>query len=334
MRRLSLRLLDAIVLLWLVVTLTFVLLHGAPGDPASLLVAPSATAAEIAQTRARLGLDAPLPVQYARWIGTVLQGELGVSVATSQSVRTMLDEAIPVSVGLGAVSLCLSLLVGGALGAWQALRASRSRDLLLTLVNTAAVATPSFWLALSLVVVSTSGAALLGLPTWLRLPAFGMSTPAGAPAGWAGFTDLARHAVLPVLVLTIPGAAGVARFARQAIGEARRAPHVAAATARGLPRGRIELRYILRLALPPLVVLVGLMLPGIIAGSVFVEQVFAWPGMGRLLLTAIAGRDYPVVLAVTLFYGAAVILCNLAADLLTIWLDPVQRQRHAAAGIP
>lgn len=331
MHRLLIRLLDALVLLWLVTTFTFALIHLAPGDPATLLVSPNATVEEMVRQRAQFGLDAPLPAQYVGWLRAVLQGDLGISLATSRPVRTVIGEALPVSLALGGISLTLSFLIGTLIGWWQALRASRATDTAMTVASTVAYAAPSFWLALALVVLATSGAASMGAPAWLRLPAFGVESPAGLAEGLARWRDVGRHAILPLLVLVLPGAAGVARFARQSLLSASQLPHVAAAKARGVPRSRVERRHILRLALTPLVVLFGLMLPGIIAGSVFVEQVFAWPGLGRAMLSAIASRDYPVVLGMTLMYASVVILANLLADLLLLQLDPRQEHgRHAA----
>lgn len=323
MRRLLLRVADAIVLLWIVTTLTFALLHLAPGDPATLLIAPTATAEEVAQLRARLGLDAPLPVQYARWLGDVLQGDLGNSIVRAMPVRAVIAEALPVSLFLGGVSLLVSFVLGTGLGMLQALRVRHRVDTVLSVVSVTLYAAPSFWLALALVAVFTSGAAVLGWPEWLRLPAFGMQSPAAGAVAW--WSDRARHAVLPLLVLSVPGLAGVARYARQSVLEAKAAPHVTSALARGLSQARVEWRYILRTALTPLVVLFGLTLPGVIAGSVFVEQVFAWPGLGRTMLAAIAGRDYPVVLGLTLVYATAVVLANVLADALLVALDARRR---------
>jgi peptide/nickel transport system permease protein len=321
--RLLLRVTDAAVLLWIVTTLTFALMHLAPGDPAALLIAPTATAAEAEQMRASLGLDAPLPVQYARWMGGLLQGELGTSLTRSLPVRTVIAEALPVSLFLGGVSLLVSFVVGTLLGLVQALRVGPRADAWMSVVSLTLFAAPSFWLALALVALFTSGVAALGLPDFMRLPAFGMQSPAaGAEVSWG---DRMRHAVLPLLVLSIPGVAGVARYARQTIREANAAPHVASAFARGLSRVRVEWRHVLRTALTPLVVLFGLTLPGVIAGSVFVEQVFAWPGLGRTMLSAIGARDYPVVLGLTVVYAATVVGANLLADVLLWLLDPRRR---------
>lgn len=326
MQRFTIRIADALLLLWIVTTITFVLLHLAPGDPATLLVSPSASAEDVARLRASLGLDASLPEQYVRWLGNLLRGDLGMSLATSRPVSSVILEALPVSLLLGGASLFLSYLFGIVLGAIQSRRAGSASDTALTAVATTAYAAPSFWLALALVALATSGASAVGAPDWLRLPAFGMRDPAALATGWGAVQDVARHALLPVAVLAIPGAAGVARYARQALIDARALPHVSAANARGLPSRIIDRRYVLRNALPPLVVLFGLMLPGVIAGSVFVEQVFAWPGLGRTMIGAIAARDYPVVLGLSVVYAATVIAANMAADLVVLRIDPRRRQ--------
>lgn len=330
MRRFVIRLFDALILLWLVTTFTFALIHLAPGDPATLFVAPTASADDIARQRAQFGLDASLPAQYAHWLSATLRGDLGISMATSRPVRALIFEALPVSLFLGGVSLLLSFVFGTLIGSWQSLRARPASDTAMSVVTTVMYAAPSFWLALALVVLATSGAAAMGAPAWLRFPAFGVESPAGLSQGFDYWRDVGRHAVLPLLVLVLPGAAGVARYARQSTMEASLAPHVAAARARGLPRSRVERRHIVRLALTPLVVLFGLMLPGVIAGSIFVEQVFAWPGLGRTMLSSIAARDYPVVLGMTLMYATVVIAANLVADMCLLALDP--RQRSAPGG--
>ncbi|HEY0969445.1 MAG TPA: ABC transporter permease [Gemmatimonadales bacterium] len=319
------RLAGAAVLFWLVVTLTFVLVRLAPGDPAALLVPPDASAADAARLRERLGVDEPLVVQYARWAGGVLRGDMGESFAQGRPVAALLAEALPVSLFLGGASLVLSFVLGTAVGAVQAGRRGGAADRALTIATTTLYAAPSFWLALALVAVFTYGAAKWGFPAALRLPAFGMRDPAGEATGLAAAADLARHAILPVIVLTATGAAGVARYARSAVADVVGADFVRTAHAKGVGAVEVQRRHVLRNALPPLVVLVALMLPGVLAGSVFVESVFAWPGMGRLMLGAIAARDYPVVLGATVVYAALVIASNLAADLVLPLLDPRRR---------
>ena len=317
----------AALLLWLVVTLTFALVRLAPGDPSAFLVSPTASAADVARVRADLGLDRSIPVQYARWLGTTLRGDLGVSFSSGKPVRQVLREAAPISIGLGAVSLALTFLLGVPIGMLQASRRGRVTDRVLTVMTTAVYAAPSFWLALALVAVFTYGAATLGLPAAWRLPAFGLHTPGVTLHGWARLSDIVRHSILPVVILTAVGAAGIARYARTSVADTLRLDFVRTARAKGVSSRGVFGRHVLANILPPLVVLFALSLPGLLAGSIFVESVFAWPGLGRATLTAILARDYPVVMGATVVYAAAVILANLAAELSLPLLDP---RREAA----
>ena len=320
------RVAGAVLLFWLVVTLTFVLVRAAPGDPAALLLGESGSAADLARRRAELGLDAPLAVQYARWTGGVLRGDLGASIATGRPVASLLRDALPISLALGGASLALSFLLGTLVGTVQAARRGHASDVALTVATTTVYASPSYWLALALVALFTWGAARWGFPDWLRLPSFGIRDPGGQLTGAAALVDVVRHAILPVTVLSAIGAAGIARYARSSVADLLGSDWVRTARAKGLAPGRVYARHVLRNALPPLVVLLALSLPGVVAGSVFVESVFAWPGMGRTMLGAIAARDYPVVIGATVLYAALVIAANLAADLLLPVLDP-RRER-------
>lgn len=321
------RLSTAVVLFWLVVTLTFVLIRLAPGDPAAFLVPPGASEADAARVRAELGLDRSMLVQYARWFGATLSGDLGTSFASGRPVSALLAEAAPISLMLGGVSLALTFLIGVPVGMVQAAKRGRLTDKALTVVTTAIYAAPSFWLALALVAVFTYGAATMGLPPGWRLPAFGIRTPGLALEGWAGVLDVIRHSILPVSILAAVGAAGIARYARTSVADVLRLDFVRTARAKGLPNRTVFARHVLANVLPTLVVLFALSLPGLLAGSIFVESVFAWPGLGRAMLTAILARDYPVVMGATVFYAAAVIAANLAAELTLPLLDP---RREAA----
>jgi peptide/nickel transport system permease protein len=325
MRNAIRRLVSAAALFWIVLTITFLLARVAPGDPATLLVPPNASAEDQARLRAQLGLDAPLIVQYARWATGLFKGDLGESFARRAPVSAVLAEAIPVSAGLGAASLALTFVIGVALGMYQAARRGTISDRALTIATTTVYAAPSFWLALALIATFTYGAARWGFPDWLRLPAFGMRDPASDATGLGAVADLARHALLPVLTLSAIGAAGIARYARTIAADQLSQDYVRTARAKGATRRRVYLRHVLANAWPPLVVLFALALPGLLAGSVFVEGVFAWPGMGRVTLAAVAARDYPVILGATAVYAAAVILANLAADLALPLLDPRRR---------
>lgn len=329
---LSRRVVESAILLWLVVTLIFALVRLAPGDPATLLVPPTATAEDADRLRSELGLDRPVIVQYARWAGAALRGDLGESYALRMPVSQALAEAAPVSLLLGLASVLLSFGIGVPIGMAQANGRGGTGDRATTAVTAAVFAAPTFWVALALVAFFTYGAATLGLPAGVRLPALGIRTPGVALDGWPAFMDVVRHAILPVFTLAAVGAAGVARYARTHFADVMELDLVRAARARGVSRAGVLWRHVTPNALPGIVVLFALTLPGIVAGSVFVEAVFAWPGLGRLTLSAIAARDYPVVLGAGIWYGAAVIAANLAADLLLPVIDP--RRRATAASRP
>jgi peptide/nickel transport system permease protein len=297
-----------------VLTLTFVLLHLAPGDPAEHLVGLTATAEQVAAQRHELGLDRPLPEQYAAWIGRFVRGDWGTSMATGRPVRTMLAVAWPATVRLVGLSLALSYVLGILIGAVQATR-GRGTDTALSLVTVTLFAMPGYWLGLMLVMLFTY---------WLRLlPAFGA---AGLDADFLGpggrIVDALRHLALPLATLTLIGLAGTARFVRGAMLDVRHAAFITTARSQGLSETRITLRHILRNALVPTITLLGLSLPALFSGAVFVEGIFAWPGVGRVLIEAVQARDYPVVMAATAVSATLVVAGNLLADALAAWVDP------------
>jgi peptide/nickel transport system permease protein len=315
----------AIGVIWLVLTLTFALLHAAPGDAADLLLPPDAPAEVAQRMRADLGLDRPLPVQYGRWLSNLLRGDLGESIQRSEPVLTVIREALPVSLWLGSTSLALTFVVGIAVGALQAARRDRWADRLLTGLTTTIYAAPSYWLALTAIALFTYGLSRMGAPSWARLPAFGLTSPALEAGGVTAFLDLLRHSVLPITVLAAIGAAGIARYARSSFLDLARQDWVRTARAKGLAPRAVMGRHLLANALPPLVVLLMLSLPGVVAGSVFIESIFAWPGMGRVMLGAIAARDYPVVMGATVTYATVVVLANAMSDVLLDLVDPRRR---------
>ncbi|MCC6771814.1 MAG: ABC transporter permease [Gemmatimonadaceae bacterium] len=316
---------ESLLLFWLVVSLTFLLAHLAPGDAADLLVSPSASPEEVTSLRRTLGLDASLPVQYVRWVGGVLRGDLGESFALREPVVRVIARALPISLALGLTSLVLTFVVGVSVGLFQAARRGHWQDRVLTGIGITIFAAPSYWLALALVALFTTGASWWGFPDWLRLPAFGIRSPASTAAGWDAAREVIRHALLPVTVLAAIGAAGIARYARAAALDLAGSDWVRTARAKGVVERRVMGRHLLANAVPPLVVLFALSVPGVVAGSVFVEGIFAWPGMGRLMLAAIAARDYPVVMGATLVYAALVLIANGLADMTLYLLDPRRR---------
>ena len=305
-----------------VVTLTFFLLHLAPGDPVELLLGPTASPEQLAAQRTALGLDRALPVQFAAWLGRFARGDWGTSIGKGQPVRAVIGTAWPATVRLVGLSLLLSYVIGIAIGAVQGARSGSRTDTALSVVTVTLFALPGYWLGLMLVMVFTY---------WARaLPAFGAAGfDADFLTGWGRLADQLRHLALPLATLTLIGAPGAARFVRGAMIDVAAQPFVMTARAKGLTPVQVATRHILRNALTPVVTLLGLSLPALFSGAVFVEAVFAWPGVGRVLVEAVQARDYPVVMAATAVSAALVVAGNLLADVLAAWLDPRIGRRAA-----
>jgi peptide/nickel transport system permease protein len=298
-----------------VVTLTFFLLRLAPGDPVEHLLGPAASPDQVAAQRHALGLDRSIPVQYTAWVSRFVRGDWGVSIAKGRPVRTVLGDAWPATVRLVGLSLLLSYLLGIAIGAVQAQRRGSRTDTALSVMTVTLFAVPGYWLGLMLVMVFTY---------WARaLPAFGASgLDADYLTGWTRVADGLRHLILPLATLTLIGVGGCARFVRGAMLDLAAQPFVTTAHAKGLSAFQVTTRHVLRNALTPVVTLFGLSLPALFSGAVFVEAVFAWPGVGRVLVEAVQARDYPVVMAATTVSAVLVVAGNLLADALAAWLDP------------
>jgi len=313
-------------LYWCVLSLTFVLLRLAPGDPATFLLPPGATAADAERLRVELELDRPVVAQYARWAERTLHADLGTSFVDRRPVAEVIGDALPVSLALGGASLLLSFLLGAVAGVIQAARHGRAADFLITVVSVVLAASPAYWLGLAGIAFFTYLASTLDLPMWMRLPAVGMTTPGVELHGFAHLADLARHSVLPVSLLAAIGAAGVARYVRTSALDIMRSDWLRTARAKGASERRVLSRHLAANLRAPLITLFALALPGTVAGSVFVETIFGWPGMGRLMVTSIIARDYPVALGCAAAYGAIVLLANLAAESLLPWADPRVRE--------
>jgi len=297
-----------------VVTLMFFLIRLAPGDPALLLVGPTATQEQLQAQRRAMGLDRPLPEQYATWLGRFIQGDWGSSIATGRPVGTMISQAWPATVSLVGLSLLLSYLLGILVGAVQASRGGRL-DTSLSVITVTLFAVPGYWLGLMLVMVFTY---------WARmLPSFGAAgLDADFLTGWDRVADRLRHLTLPLVTLTLIGVGGTARYVRGAMLDVRHSPHVAIARAKGLAPYQVTMRHVLRNALIPVLTLLGLSLPALFSGAVFIEAIFAWPGVGRVMVEAVGARDYPVIMAATTVSAVLVVAGNLLSEALTAWADP------------
>ncbi len=311
------RALQAIPLLIGVVTLIFLILHLAPGDPTAVWFNPDIPPDVLDRMRRSMGLDQPMHVQYLLWVKAFLTGDFGYSYTQFRPVAEVIGDTLPNTLLLGGVSLLVIFGVGCAAGAFQAVRQHGPADSLLTFVTLFLYSMPGFWLGLMLILAASTGL------SWLGLPVSGMTSVNHDLLGpIARIGDIAAHLVLPTIALGLAAAAGVARYTRGEMLEVIRQDYIRTARAKGLPERAIILRHAMRNALIPVVSLVGLYLPLLFGGALVIEVVFSWPGMGRLMYDAILARDYPVVMASSFLFGVIVIVGNLVADLLYAVVDP------------
>ncbi len=320
------RVLAAIPLLLGVATVVFLALSLAPGDAASRLIRPGMSPETLEQIRRNFGLDDPMVLRYLRWLWASVRGDLGYSFYYNMPVRNLLAGVLPNTLLLTSLALFLSFLLGILLGVAQAVRQNSLMDSALSGVTLFFYSMPSFWLALMLILVFSVNARILwDLP--FALPSSGMASPGFDLMGPVEkLADRAIHLVLPTLTLTLVMTAGVSRYVRSGMIEVLGQDYIRTARAKGLPESRIVLKHALRNALVPVVTLFGVYFPFLLSGTVLVEVVFSWPGMGRLMVESVGTRDYPVVLAGSVLFGGMVVVGNLLADLLYGVVDP--RIRH------
>lgn len=321
MRRfVAVRILHAIVVLLLVTTVAFFLIHLAPGDP--LGGEDSRLAEEVRQQlRAQFGYDRPIAEQYVRYVGNVFRGELGFSHSLHAPVSEVLATTVPRTLLLMVIALTLGFALGMWLGVFE-VRHWRTRVARTTNAGSLFVySLPDFWLALML---------LLAFAYWIPvLPAGGMvdvvlhDYMSPGRAAW----DRVRHLILPVMALTLMIAAMIARYQRAALLEVLPSDFVRTARAKGVDDRAVIAKHALRNALLPMITLAGIALPALLGGSVFVERVFSWPGMGLTAVNAVAARDYPLVMATVIVGAAMVALGNLVADIAYGIADPRVRVR-------
>ncbi|MFC4166344.1 ABC transporter permease [Teichococcus aestuarii] len=307
LRFLSLRLARALLTLVLVVTFAFVVLR-LSGDPALLIMSADAPPEAIAAFRRAWGLDDPLWAQYLRYFTAIFQGDLGNSMRDGRSAVSLVGERIPATLALTVPALFIKIGLGIPAGVYAALHRNSWADRAVMLLAVAGFTVPSFVLGLMLVLLF---AVQLG---WL---------PSGGQESW-------RHAILPVITLGLGGAAVLARFTRSAMLEVLGQPYMRTALAKGVPWQVAVRRHALPNAAIPTVTIVGFMIGSLLAGAVVVESVFSWPGVGRLLVVAVANRDLAVVQAILLLVAATMVTANLVVDLLYGVLDP--RLRNGARG--
>ena len=304
------------VLLLAIVVVNFLLIHAAPGDPASVIAGQSGAADPqfLAQLRAEFGLDKPLPVQLWIYVRHVLTLDLGVSHRLQRPVAAIIFERLPATLLLTGTAFVAALLGGVALGVRAAKRPGSVADAAIMTLSLVFYATPLFWVGLLLVLVFS---------VWLNwLPSFGMETVGAGVHGLAALADLGRHMILPVLTLALFYAAVYVHLTRGAMLDVAGQPFVRTARAKGASERRITWRHVLRNALLPVITLAGIQAGQLIGGSVLVETVFAWPGIGSLAFEALLARDYDTLLGIFLCTSVLVLLFNLMTDLLYLAIDP------------
>jgi len=300
----------------------FFLVSLAPGDPALYLLTPGVTAEVVAQMRANFGLDDPIVVRYLKWVGAFLTGDFGYSYSHGAPVREVLLALLPNTLLLGTAALVVSFGAGIVLGTLQAVRQHGAVDSALSVLLLFFYSMPSFWLALMLILVfSLFARNVWEWPLWF--PASGMVSVGYDELGiWGKLAERLRYLTLPTVSLSLVLTAGVARHMRSGMLEVIRQDYVRTARAKGLPERTVIFKHALRNALIPVITLLGLYLPLLFSGTVFIEYVFAWPGMGKAVVDAILARDYPLVMAGSFLFAVMVVVGNVVADLLYAAVDP------------
>jgi len=308
------RLLAGVPLIVGVLAIAFGLIHLAPGDPIQALAGDGGDAAYYAAMRARYGLDRPVPEQFGRYALAILRGDLGYSFSYGQPVSRVILDRLPATLLLTGTALVLATALGIGLGVLTALRPHGALDHTVAVVTLTAYAMPVFWLGQLLVLLF---AVRLGL-----LPVQGMISVREGYTGGRHLLDVARHLALPALTLALPQVALNARLMRTSLREALAEEYIATARAKGLAERAVIWRHALRNALLPVVTALGGHLGVLLTGAALTETVFAWPGLGRLLLDAALKRDYPLLMAIFLLVSVVVVAANLLTDILYTALDP------------
>lgn len=325
------RVLTSLLLLVGVTLVTFVLTNLVPGDPvaASLGQRAAEDPAIVARFRAEYGLDQPLVGQYVTYLGNVLHGDLGTSTTTHDAVSSDLAGAVPATLEIALAAVLLSVVIGVVLGTVAAHRRGRASDHVLRVVSLAGLSVPTFWLALVLYYLFyyrlhlAPGSGRLSPDFTVPPRVTGLYTVDGLLAGQLDtFLDAAAHLFLPVLVLTLYTVGLLTRFVRTAVLEVLDQDYVTAARAKGLPTRTVVWRYVLRGASIPVLTVVGLAFGGLLSGTVLVESVFSWPGMGSYAYQSASHLDLPGVMGVGLVIGVVYLTVNLVVDLLYGLLDP------------
>lgn len=297
--------------------LAFLIIRLAPGDPTVVYIDPNKpppSAEDLARLRADLGIDDPLPVQYVRWLGNAVQGDLGFSLSGRRPVTDEIGERLPNTALLGFTSLALTVILAIQVGILSAIYRYTVFDYVITVVSFIGLSVPGFVVALFLIQVF---AVELG---WL--PSTGMHDVRENYEGWRAVRDVAEHLVLPTIALSAASIARWARYQRSSLLDVLNQDYIRTARAKGARERRVLRVHALRNALLPMITIGGLSIPQLVSGAFIIEFVFGWPGMGRLAVNAALRRDYPVIMGVTMISAIFIVLGNFLADLAYHWADP------------
>jgi len=304
-------------LLVAVLAINFMLIHAAPGDPASVIAGEMGGGDEavMASIKKAYGLDQPLPVQFVTYIGKSVRGDLGQSYTYNRPVSGLILDRIGPTILLVLTALVIAIVAGTLLGVFASRRPDSFASAAVTVLSLIGYAMPVFWTGILLVI-------LFG-KVWPIMPIAGMrDVRQFGVGGWSAVVDVLHHLVLPALTLTIVYLAQYSRLARASMLEVLGSDYIRTARAKGLSEWVVTFKHALRNALIPVVTIAGLQFGHLISGAVLVETVFSWPGLGTLALEAILGRDYPTLLGVLTFSSMMVIAANLLTDLSYRWIDP------------
>lgn len=303
------RIAQAIPLLFFISIVSFALIKLAPGDPVLSFVTPNMGAADVERIRQNLGLDQPMIVQYFAWLKNVITGDLGYSLVSHRPAAQMIIERIPATFGLMGAALVLSLLISIPLSMLAAAKRGGVLDRVLSLISYVGISIPSFWFALMLIYLFAVAL------HWL--PSMGMRT-VGASSAW----DIIKHGILPCTVLTFMNVSVYMRYIRSNTISQLEEDYVQIQYAFGATKTTVLLRHVLKNVLLPVITILGMSLPELIAGAFITESVFSWPGMGSLGITAVHGLDYPIIMGITMISSILLIIGNLVADILYGVADP------------
>ena len=328
MRYLLSRLIWLPIVLWAVATLTFLVLHLIPGDPLDALNSQMIPAAQIAELRTMWGIDRPVWQQYLSFMGDLAHGDLGVAISSGVPVSRMLRERLPPTVELAVAALLLSSIIGIGLGLISSTTRQLWLDYLARAVAIVGLSVPWFWLAIVLIIVfsvrlgwTPVGGQLDAGMDYQPITNF-MLIDTIVTGNWAALGSFLRHLALPALAIGLSSAGAVARMTRASMLEVLRADYVRTARSRGLHERAVVLRHALRNALLPVLTLQGLQFGVLLGGAVITEIVFAWPGVGRMLLDGILRRDYPIVQGTVIVIAFFYVMVNLIVDMLYYVIDP------------